>query len=143
MKTILLVEDDRSLAHACILVLTRAGYSVVTTTNGDEAVRLFEQTPFELLIVDMFLPGKDGYEVIDACRRLRPTVPILGVSGGGGFTDAQGLLHGARELGAIVTIAKPFTPEELVQVVDQIVQNGVKASPRRSISDLFRWPKGK
>jgi Na+/H+-translocating membrane pyrophosphatase len=56
----------------------------------------------DLLVVDMFLPGKDGYEVIDACRRLRPSVPILGISGGeAGVADAHDLLRGARELGAM------------------------------------------
>jgi DNA-binding response OmpR family regulator len=143
MKTILLVEDDKPLSNACAQILTRAGYSVITADNGDMAVATFQLTPVDLLVVDMFLPGKDGYEVIDACRRIRPTVPILGMSGGGGFAEPYGLLHGARELGAMVTIAKPFAQSELLQVVELILQQGPKPKERWSIFDLLRRPKAK
>lgn len=139
MKTILLVEDDLPLSEACRQILTRAGYAVTTAGDGDAGVATFAQARFDLLIVDMFLPGgRDGYEVIDACRQLDPTVPILGVSGGGGFAEPNQLLRGARELGAIVTISKPFSADDLLGVVDQILGPDESVSKYRGLIERFR-----
>jgi DNA-binding response OmpR family regulator len=143
MKTILLVEDDDQLARACTEILKRAGYSVVRADDGDMAVATFELTSVDLMIVDMFLPGKDGYEVIDACRRIKPGIPIVGVSGGGDVTDPDSLLKGARELGAMVTIAKPFSERELLHVIDHILRSPPKPRERWSVIDLLRRPKSK
>lgn len=142
MQTILLVEDDEQLSHACARILTRAGYGVITAGNGDTAVEMFKQTQIDLLVADMFLPGKDGYEVIDACRRIRPNLPIVGISDGGGVSDPRSLLQGARELGAMVTIAKPFSDVELLSVVDQVLRPTPKGKDRWNVLDLIRKPKG-
>lgn len=145
MKTILLVEDDVQLARTCVKILERAGYTVLAEEAGDAGVATFAQKPVDLVVVDMFLPGTmDGYEVIDACRRIRPGIPILGVSGGGGFSDAHHLLRGARELGAMVTLPKPFSASELTEIVGRIFEvadNDPKK--RRGFFDVIRRPKNK
>jgi DNA-binding response OmpR family regulator len=143
MKTILLVEDDQRLAEACVRILTRAGYSVIRADDGDMALATLQLTPVDLLIVDMFLPGKDGYEVIDACKRIQPSLPIVGMSGGGDVTDAPSLLQGARELGATVTLVKPFAEKELLHVVEHILRAEPKARERWNVLDLIRKPRGK
>lgn len=144
MKTILLVEDDIAIAKACVQILSEAGYAVNAVSNGDTAVEYLEQKPpVDLLIVDMFIPGKDGYEVIDASRRLQPSLPIIGISGGGDVTDPHSLLNGARELGALVTLAKPFSGHELLQVVDQVFHRAQKTKERWSVFDLLRRSRSK
>lgn len=143
MKTILLAEDDEQLARSCAEILRRAGYTVITVDDGDAAVTTFAASSVDLLVVDMFLPGKDGFEIIDACKQIRPDVPIIGISGGGGVTAPDSLLRDARELGALVTITKPFSQSDLLSVVNHILHPGPKPPGRWRMLNLIRRSKGK
>jgi two-component system response regulator MtrA len=106
---ILLVEDDASIRETTSLGLERAGFAVTGAGTGDEALDRFRREPFDLLVLDLMLPGRDGYDV---CREVRRTsrVPIVMLSA---RSDTVDVVVGL-ELGADDYVTKPFELPELV-----------------------------
>src|SRR4051794_7948271 len=81
---ILLVDDDAGVRLSLAKVVANAGYDVVTAANGAEAVGLWrDQKGGDLVILDLFMPEKDGLETIVELRAYSPGVPIIAISGGG------------------------------------------------------------
>jgi DNA-binding response OmpR family regulator len=108
-KTILVVDDDRSIVELVRLYLSNEGFGVEVAYNGRDALRKFSQTHPQLVVLDLMLPEIDGWEV---CRQIRKDnqTPIIMMTARGDDVDTiVGL-----ELGADDYIAKPFNPRELV-----------------------------
>jgi CheY-like chemotaxis protein len=112
MQTILVIDDDDLFRQTLATVLRRAGYRVIAATNGREGIELFRTHLPALVVTDIRMPGKDGFEVIRELRQDFPDVRTIAVSGG----DPTGteLLKRALEIGASDFIAKPINPFNLV-----------------------------
>ncbi len=108
MSRILIVEDDERIRSSMRLALEDEGYSVEDVASGEEAVSRFVEEPFELVLIDLMLPGIDGFE---ACRTLRhqSTVPIIMVTA---RSDTHDVVAGL-EAGADDYVTKPFVAKEL------------------------------
>ena len=106
--TIMIVEDEPAVARGVQVALQREGYTVIVEPTGEEAVRSFSDTAPDLVLLDVRLPGIDGFEV---CRQLRreSKVPILFLTARADEIDkVVGL-----EIGADDYLVKPFDPKEL------------------------------
>ena len=106
---ILIVDDDNNIAELISLYLTKECYDTKIVNDGEEALSAFEQYQPNLILLDLMLPGIDGYQV---CREIRTksNVPIIMLSAKGEIFDkVLGL-----ELGADDYIMKPFDSKELV-----------------------------
>lgn len=112
-KKILLVEDDGDISMVEEAYLQAAGFETEIVADGDKVSDLLEQEKFDLILLDVMLPGKDGYEI---CREIRDRVdiPILMVTA---RTESVDKIRGFG-LGADDYIAKPFDPAELVARVN-------------------------
>ena len=111
-KRLLLVEDDRAIAELVKFHFTRAGYTVTSTPNGEEALILVEEIRPDLLILDWMIEGISGIELCRMLRRKPATanLPILMLTARGEEEDRlRGLDTGADDF-----ITKPFSPKELV-----------------------------
>lgn len=117
MSSILLVEDDTDLSEMLTRVLTIAGYEVWEATGGAMAEETYDQIHPDLVITDLFMPEKDGIELIVNLRRKDAGVKILAISGGAGKIKADYQLVIARKLGAQQTLAKPFSNDQLLEAV--------------------------
>lgn len=108
-KKILIVEDDADIQMVEEAYLTAAGFQTETCSNGRQAVSMLENGGYDLVLLDLMLPGMDGYEV---CRRIREQIqiPILMVSA---RTETVDKVRGFG-IGADDYITKPFDPAELV-----------------------------
>ena len=104
-------QDVGSLRRA----LRMAGheYDVYSAGNGDEALKLMQNTAIDIVLTDILMPEKDGLEVITAVRQKHPDVKIVAMSGGWPRGGPFDLLTVADTLGAASALKKPFTPEEL------------------------------
>ena len=117
MKTILVVDDERNIVELVRLYLEKDGYAVVSAATGDEALAMHARHDPDLVILDLMLPGKDGYDVCREIRR-RGETPVLMLTARSDDTDAiVGL-----ELGADDYVTKPFNPRALVARVKAILR---------------------
>jgi len=111
MSRILVVEDEQHIAEGLRFNLEAEGHSVDVTENGEEALaRLAKQEPFELLVLDVMLPGKDGFAVTRELRQKKNFIPVLMLTARGRPED---VLRGF-EAGADDYLAKPFNLDILV-----------------------------
>ncbi len=117
---ILVVDDDDLIRKLVVKTLVRAGYEVVASADGQEATRIYRQEPSDLIITDLFMPEKEGMEVIMELRRDFPDVKIIAISGAGSL-GATEYLEMARMIGATRTLAKPFGQEQLLAAVSEIL----------------------
>ena len=110
MPLILVVEDNEDLAFGLVRCLEAGGYEVATASDGAEAVRAAQEHRPALVVLDIMLPGVDGYRVLDSMRRAGLSMPVVCLTARGEETDK---LHGFR-LGADDWITKPFSVSELL-----------------------------
>lgn len=109
MYHILVCDDDRDIVSALTIYLTGEGYAVTGVGNGQEALDLFRQQPFDLVLMDIMMPGMDGIAAT-AQLRAESNVPILFLTAKGEDTDKiLGLNIGADDY-----ITKPFNPLEVI-----------------------------
>ena len=114
---ILVCDDDKNICELLRLYLVKEGYSVCLAFNGDEAISVFEKENPDLVLLDIMMPGKDGWQV---CRELRNTsiVPIIMITAKGEtFDKVLGL-----ELGADDYIVKPFDTKEVVARIKAVMR---------------------
>ncbi len=116
-KNILIVEDEVKLAQLMSDYLHQSGFTTRCIGNGNEAVAAAQQTPFDLILLDLMLPGLDGIEVCKSLRRFSD-VPIIMVTA---RVDEIDRLLGL-ELGADDYICKPFSPREVVARVKAVLR---------------------
>ena len=123
-QKILIVDDDNKIAELISLYLTKECYDTQIVNDGEEALRAFETFRPNLILLDLMLPGMDGYQV---CREIRHNsdVPIIMLSAKGEvFDKVLGL-----ELGADDYIIKPFDSKELVARVKAVLRRFQAARP--------------
>jgi len=113
---VLVVDDDAKILRFVRTSLTLAGYEVVTATTGEEALQLQKSKKPDVMLLDIFMPGMDGFEVL---RRLRATseLPVIVFSA---HASAAGEALG---LGANDFLAKPFMPDELAKRIEHILKS--------------------
>lgn len=118
-KRILVVDDESSITEFVSYALCKEGYDVDVMDNGEDALELAKKNPYDLFILDIMMPGIDGYEL---CRRLRSitSAPVLFLSARDTELDkVVGL-----ELGADDYLAKPFGVRELIARVHALLRRG-------------------
>lgn len=110
------MDDDQVLRAALRIVLEGAGYEVMEARDGEAGLRLHREHAADLVLVDIFMPERDGLEVIKALRVESPQVQIIAVSGGGRTGQIE-VLTVAAAFGAARTLVKPFEPRELLKAI--------------------------
>ena len=108
-QKVLIVDDDSNIAELISLYFTKEMYEARTAGDGEEALRIFESFQPDIVILDLMLPGKDGYEVCREIRQKKDTPIIMLSAKGETFDKVLGL-----ELGADDYMIKPFDSKELV-----------------------------
>ncbi|NOJ44082.1 response regulator transcription factor [Bradyrhizobium australiense] len=117
MAKILVVDDDVAIEMTIRLLLERAGHSVVTADDGRKGLALCQSGDFDLLFLDIFMSGMDGFETMRMVRQQRPQMPIIVISGRPISSEADSapdFLTMATKLGAVSSLQKPFRPAELL-----------------------------
>lgn len=121
MNKILIAEDEAAIANLVRTVLTDAGYRCVWAPDGKRAADCLERDPFDLALLDIMLPGADGYELLDYCKSLE--VPVIFLTARGEVEDrVRGLRRGAEDY-----LSKPFALPELLARVETVLRRCGKA----------------
>lgn len=117
MKTLLIVDDDQSLLYALTLYMEKEGYQVVTAVSGDESLRRLYETHPDLVILDIMMPGMDGWQVLERIRDMSD-VPVIVLTARGQEDDR---IRGLR-MGADDYVPKPFSMREVAARVDAVLR---------------------
>jgi CheY-like chemotaxis protein len=126
MARIQVIDDDQAVRTTLRLLLEREGHEVFLAEDGRKGIEQFESEAFDLLIVDIFMPGMDGLETIRTIHRLRPETPIIVISGYAFRTALETVpdfLEMAVKFGAVSSLKKPFRPSELMSVVTACLES--------------------
>lgn len=114
------MDDDAAVQLTIRLLLQRAGHSVVTADGGRKGLAACLTEDFDLLFLDIFMPGMDGFETMRLVRQHRPQIPIIVISGRPISSEGDAVpdfLTMATKLGAISSLQKPFRPADLLAAV--------------------------
>src|SRR5437870_11452183 len=115
---ILIVDDDPTTCDVVRAYLERDGYRVVVCRSGTDALDVARQTAPRCIVLDLMLPGRDGFQICEEIRRQGSSVPILMLSA---RSDEPDRVVGLR-LGADDYLVKPFSPRELVARVEALLR---------------------
>jgi DNA-binding NtrC family response regulator len=122
-QRIMVVDDDPGIRRSLQMLFSRAGFQVIQAADGSEAVRLWRDVGADLVVTDLHMPNKDGIQTILELLTHTPGLPIIAMSGGG-QTKRLDLLGNLSLLGPVLTIEKPFTLNEMMQVVGRALKKG-------------------
>lgn len=130
---ILYVEDDLNLGFVVKDMLEENGYDVKLCTDGQEAIKEFGADAYNLCVLDIMLPNKDGFEVAEFIRKINTDIPII-------FLSAKSLADDkikGLKLGADDYITKPFSTEEFLLRVENILKRSGAESLKADHKDVF------
>lgn len=130
---ILLVDDDLNISRLVQLYLEKEGFEVQTAARGDDALSAFRRQPPDLMLLDVMLPGMDGWQVLKAVRKSSGIPIIMLTAREETFDKVLGL-----ELGADDYVTKPFDTKELVARVKAVLRRTQGAEEEKS--DLLSFP---
>jgi DNA-binding response OmpR family regulator len=129
---ILIVDDESSIRLTLSALLKRAGFDVTSAENGPEAVALLERQAFELMLVDLKMPGMDGMQVVAAARRRQPDLAIIVLTGHGSLETAVEGLH----QGVFDYLLKTTEPAQVIERVKAGLHARTQRMRERTLLDV-------
>ncbi len=134
-KRILIVEDDSAIRQGIVDAARFAGYDVLEACNGEDGLRMAVRVDYDLLLLDLVLPGHSGLEILAEVRTSRPTLPVIILTALGAEGDrVKGLTLGADDY-----VVKPFSVKELLARVEAVLR---RTPERPSDVKTIAFPSG-
>ncbi len=128
---ILIVEDDRDLREALVTTLELAKFRVREASNASEALARLAESPVDMVVSDVNMPGLSGHELLAEVQRLYPGLPMMLITAYGQISDAVS----AMQAGAIDYLVKPFEPRFLVDAVSKVVGGGTRKAGDEPVAE--------
>jgi len=120
MARILIMDDDDRFRKMLREMLEVAGYEVLEAPDGEVGTKLYREDPADLIILDIFMPEKEGIETVIELKRDFPDVKIIAISAGGRMGQLD-YLDKAKSLGALKSLAKPFDRQEMLDAIEELL----------------------
>ncbi|MGQ0615205.1 MAG: response regulator transcription factor [Planctomycetaceae bacterium] len=128
--TVLVIEDDRAIRRGLVDALGCGGYKAIEAADGPDGLRAALGVEPDLVLLDVLLPGRDGFSVLEELRRAKPALPIIMITARGAESDrVRGLKGGADDY-----VVKPFSAMELLARVEAVLRRS--AERPHSVGDL-------
>ena len=135
MSRVLVMDDEADARMLIEEILESAGYEVVLAADGLEGMRQYHSMPFDLALIDLFMPNREGLETIKELKQQSSDFPIIAISGD---SMALTLLSIAQRLGATEVLQKPFLPEELLEAIKHVLQPKHRRTLKKRPNGLAR-----
>jgi CheY-like chemotaxis protein len=110
------IDDDAQVRCLIAMMLKRAGYEIAQAKDGEEGIELCSSLEPEVVVTDIFMPRRDGIDVLRAVKTHAKQPRVVAISGGSPRLQMD-FLNVAEQLGADAVVQKPFTPSQLLQAV--------------------------
>lgn len=130
MAKILVIDDQPEILLAIRKILEAEGHQVLQASDGNEALTSFKADPPDLVITDLFMPGKDGIEFLLELKTVSPASRVIAMSGGG-VLPREEILEFADVLGAHTLLRKPFSREEVLDAIGKVLDQELESRPGR------------
>ena len=128
MPRILVVDDDPMVCRTIEFCLQRQGFEVTVADGGEAGLRALESPAFDVMLADIFMPHRRGFESIRTFHERAPAIPLIAMSGyafASVYTTSPEFLRMTLELGATVCLRKPFTPNALLAAVNECLEKPI------------------
>jgi CheY-like chemotaxis protein len=119
MSTILLIEDDKDQRLYLTAMLNSIGHEVVEAIDGNEGLKLFADHDIDMVITDIFMPGKEGLATIMELKQLSPDTKVIAITAYTPIYD--GVLDIASELGADIVLKKPIDINDIYDALQKLL----------------------
>jgi two-component system phosphate regulon sensor histidine kinase PhoR len=120
LKTkILVIDDEKIIRNGCNEVLTQDGYDVILAENGELGLEMIEKAHFDVILLDLMMPGLSGFDVLSHVKALHPDTSIIIITG---YATIENSIE-AMKKGAFDFIPKPFSPDQLRVVVGKAIEH--------------------
>ena len=116
---ILVVDDEKVIRNGCREVLTQEGYEVILAENGELGLKMIEKAHFDVILLDLMMPGLSGFDVLSHVKALHPDTSIIVITG---YATVENSIE-AMKKGAFDFIPKPFSPDQLRVVVSKAIEH--------------------
>ncbi|MGE5654151.1 MAG: response regulator [Bacillota bacterium] len=137
-QRVLLIDDERNIRMIVSQCLSLSGFEVVSAVNGYEGLNELDRQPFDLVLLDMMMPGIDGVETLRRIRDLQPLLPVIMITAHGTIENAVE----SMKLGAVDYLRKPFTPDEIRATCEEVLSRSqVTVDSQSSAGDYLRAAK--
>src|SRR5947207_2144915 len=137
--SILIIDDEEEIRESIELLLSSEGLSTDTAVTGDEGLRKIEDNHYDLVLLDLMLPGKSGMEIQRDIKRIDPTLPIVIITAMGAIETAVT----AIKEGSFDYVTKPWNNEKLLVIVANAIKQRVLTSEnlqlRRALKERFGY----
>ena len=117
MARILVIEDERDIRELFRRMLTEAGHIVDVAPDGIAALKMVASGSYDVLLLDIIMPKKDGVETMAALAKDHPTVKVIVITGGGLHLNAQDCMDMAKSPQCVIKLKKPVREETLLEAV--------------------------
>jgi DNA-binding NtrC family response regulator len=132
--TILIIDDEEAIRDSCSLVLSKAGYNVLTSIEGIQGLKLFKQNEVHAVLLDLRLPGMQGHEILTKIKDESPETPVIIITG---FASIESAVDTIKR-GAFDYLAKPFSPEELRVIVKKALESRTLYTQSLALSQSYQ-----
>ena len=116
---ILVIDDEKVIREGCREVLTLEGFEVVLVESGDQGLKMIEKVHFDVILLDLMMPGLSGFDVLSHVKALHPDTSIIVITG---YATVEHSIE-AMKKGAFDFIPKPFSPDQLRVVVSKAIEH--------------------
>lgn len=117
-KTVLLVDDEPDIRFTARFMLETEGYSLIEAATGERAIEMLAETTPDAILLDIRLPGIQGWEVLDHVRTSQPGVPVVMMSA----HSSGETMKRAMDEGSTAYLLKPFKQDELLRVLNAVTK---------------------
>ena len=118
MESILIVDDDKNLCEALADELKEVGYNINSVNDADSALRILDKEDFDLLLLDLKMPEKDGFYVLNKLRETGKNIKVIVLTA---YADVKSAIDSAK-LGASDFVSKPYDLDELIITIRKVLQ---------------------
>ncbi|MGD0584192.1 MAG: response regulator [Oryzomonas sp.] len=121
MARILIIDDESQMVNVLTTFLEREGHVVVSACNGKEGLNILAGSCFDIVITDIIMPERDGFEVLMSIKKMPTRPKIIAMSGGSPYLYKENLLDISEKMKADVVLSKPFQLSKLSDIIKELL----------------------